>query len=104
LNYMDVFNTTITVLVVIAIIVSWQVYRMTRSQSILFILFANIGGLVNRILLYTGPPNVYTRSMSVVFWILWVLGLWSILRLLKKCTNQSNGGWWNTIKRWIGLK
>ena len=97
-------NLVITLLSFITILLSFSIFQIVKAKSILFIMFAMILGFINRLLIYFSVDLVISRVLSIVFWSFWIVGLFNLLKLLKKYTNQENGGAWNAIKKWLGLK
>jgi hypothetical protein len=104
MNLTDILNIVVTILAVITIILSWFIWRIVKTKSILCIFMAMCFGFVIRILVYFDTDALTRAIIAIFFWSLWTMGLWYLLKLLKKYTNRSNGGTWNSIKKWMGLK
>lgn len=79
MNYLDI---AILVPSVATVFLSWQIYRITRAKSVLYIFMAMLIGVATRILIIYNYP--YTSILAAAFWLLWALGLFLLLRVLKK--------------------
>jgi hypothetical protein len=79
-----VLNWIMLLMAVVTAILSWGIYRITKAKSLLYIFVAMCIGVVTRLLIAMWGSYMYSTYPSFVFWGLWMLGLYLLLKLLQK--------------------
>ena len=69
---------------------AWMIYSITKAKSLLYIFAAMVLGAATRIVIAIWGNYKYSTYPSFVFWVLWTIGLYLLLRLLTKYI-KSNG-------------
>lgn len=78
----NILNIANVILALLSGIVVWKIYRIVRGQSVLLILAALAWAIVVRMLtIFTG---IYTPPWQIGFWVLFLLGMYSLLVTIKK--------------------
>jgi hypothetical protein len=74
----------IAVLITITVYLSFNLWRICYSKSVLFIFLAMVLALVVRILICViGGTLPVVKYISMVSWIMWIAALWFLIAMMK---------------------